>query len=578
MAEVIIMPKLGFNMDEGQLVKWHKSVGDAVKKGEVLFEINTDKTTVPVEATADGTVLKIMLDEGQYADVFTPIAVVGDPGEDPDAALAAAKGEAPAASAAPAAAAPAVATAAAPAPAAAYDYDVVVIGAGPGGYETAIKAAQMGKKTCIIEGTYFGGTCLNVGCIPTKALIQTAELFGKMKDASRFAIEGVDADKLSVDMKKLQARKGTVVKTLVNGVKGLLRGNKVTVIEGHASFADPHTLAVGDKKITAENVIIATGSSVFMPPFIAREGQNNILTSTEALDLDHVPASIAVIGGGVIGVEFAFLLNKLGSKVTVLELMDRILPMVDTEVSKLAQKRMTKEGITFYLGAKVSKVKDNTVYYELDGKQCEVKADAVLMAVGRTPNTEGLNAEGIGIEFDRKAIKTDSHLRTNIPGIYAIGDVNGKVMLAHIASHEGMVAVANLCGHDEEMRYDRIPSCIYLDPEIACIGLTEDQAREKYGDDLKIGRFNLVANGKSLIAGDTDGLFKVIVTADTGEILGVHLYGQHVTDMIGEISVAMNAEATAEEVLGSIHPHPTVNEALGETFRAAWTGKAINAL
>ena len=578
MAEVIIMPKLGFNMDEGQLVKWHKSVGDAVKKGEVLFEINTDKTTVPVEATADGTVLKIMLDEGQYADVFTPIAVVGDPGEDPDAALAAAKGEAPAASAAPAAAAPAVATAAAPAPAAAYDYDVVVIGAGPGGYETAIKAAQMGKKTCIIEGTYFGGTCLNVGCIPTKALIQTAELFGKMKDASRFAIEGVDADKLSVDMKKLQARKGTVVKTLVNGVKGLLRGNKVTVIEGHASFADPHTLAVGDKKITAENVIIATGSSVFMPPFIAREGQNNILTSTEALDLDHVPASIAVIGGGVIGVEFAFLLNKLGSKVTVLELMDRILPMVDTEVSKLAQKRMTKEGITFYLGAKVSKVKDNTVYYELDGKQCEVKADAVLMAVGRTPNTEGLNAEGIGIEFDRKAIKTDSHLRTNIPGIYAIGDVNGKVMLAHIASHEGMVAVANLCGHDEEMRYDRIPSCICLDPESACIGLTEDQAREKYGDDLKIGRFNLVANGKSLIAGDTDGLFKVIVTADTGEILGVHLYGQHVTDMIGEISVAMNAEATAEEVLGSIHPHPTVNEALGETFRAAWTGKAINAL
>ena len=584
MAEVIIMPKLGFNMDEGELVKWHKQVGETVKKGEVLFEINTDKTTMPVEATADGTVLKIMLGEGEFADVFTPIAVVGNPGEDPDAALAAAGGDVPAAApaakeeAAPAAAAPAAAPAAPAAPAGSYDYEVVVIGAGPGGYETAIKAAQMGKKTCIIESTYFGGTCLNVGCIPTKALIQTAELFDKIKEASKFAIEGVEESKISVNMAKLQERKGTVVKTLVNGVKGLLRGNKVTVVEGKASFVDTHTLAVGDKKITAENIIIATGSSVFMPPFIAQEGKNNLVTSNEALDLDHVPASIAVIGGGVIGVEFAFLLNKLGSKVTVLELMDHILPMVDTEVSKLAQKRMTKAGITFNLGAKVSKVKDNTVYYELDGKQCEVKADMVLMAVGRTPNTEGLNAEGIGIEFDRKAIKTDSHLRTNIPNIYAIGDVNGKVMLAHTASHEGMVAVANICGHAEEMRYDRIPSCIYLDPEIACIGLTETQAREKYGDNLKIGKFNMVANGKSLIAGDTDGLFKVIVEAQTGEILGVHLYGQHVTDMIGEAAVAMAGEMTAPQVLSAIHPHPTVTEALGEAFMSAWNGRAINSL
>jgi len=459
-----------------------------------------------------------------------------------------------------------------------YEYEVAVIGAGPGGYETAIKAAQMGKKTCIIESTYFGGTCLNVGCIPTKALIRTAELYSEIKEADHFAIEGVDLSKVSVNMKKLQQRKNTVVKTLVGGVKGLLRGNKVTVIEGKASFVDAHTLAVGDKKVTAQNVIIATGSSVFMPPFIAQEGKNNILTSTEALDLDHVPGTVAVIGGGVIGVEFAFLLNKLGSKVTVLELMDHILPMVDEEVSGLAQKRMAKDGVTFQLGAKVSKVKDNVVYYEAEGKQCEVKADAILMAVGRTPNTEGLNAEGIGIEFDRKAIKVDEFMRTNIPGVYAIGDVNGKVMLAHTASHEGMVAVAHICGHEEEMNYERIPSCIYLSPEIACIGLTEKQAREKYGDGIKIGRFNMMANGKSLIAGDTDGMFKTIVEGETGEILGVHLYGQHVTDMIGEISVAMTAEATAEEVIHSIHPHPTVNEAMGEAFMAAWNGKAINSL
>ena len=564
MAEIIIMPKLGFNMDEGQLVKWHRRVGETVKKGEVLFEINTDKTTMPVEATADGTVLQLMLEEGAFAEVFTPIAVIGAPGEDPNAVL-----NGPATpQAAPAA----------PAEPAGYDYDVVVIGAGPGGYETAIKAAQCGKKTCIIEGAGFGGTCLNVGCIPTKALIQTADVYHKVKDAARFAVTGVEADKIAVDMAALQARKKAVVKTLVNGVKGLLRGNKVTVVEGMASFADTHTLSVDGRSITGANIIIATGSSVFMPPFIAVEGENRLLTSTEALELDEVPDSVAVIGGGVIGVEFAFLLSRLGSKVTVLELMDHILPMVDPEVSALAQKRLEKGGVTFRLGAKVSRVENNRVYYEYNGAQEQLEAGAVLMAVGRTPNTEGLNAQGIGLEFDRNAIKTDLCLRTNVPNIYAIGDVNGKAMLAHTASHEGMVAVANICGRHEEMHYDRIPSCIYLEPEIACIGLTEPQARENYGDNLKIGRFSMMANGKSLVEGDTDGLFKVIVAGDTGEILGVHLYGQHVTDMIGEVSAAMTAEATVEELIGSIHPHPTVNEALGEAFMAAWNGKAINSL
>ena len=459
-----------------------------------------------------------------------------------------------------------------------YQYEVTVIGAGPGGYETAIKAAQMGKKTCIIESTYFGGTCLNVGCIPTKTLIKTANVLSEAKEAAKYAVTGIDPAALGVDMKALQTRKNAVVKTLVNGVKGLLRGNRVAIEEGHASFVDAHTVAVGDKTVTSEYFIIATGSSVFMPPFITLEGDNHILTSTEALDLDHVPASLAVIGGGVIGVEFAYLLNKLGCKVTVLELMDHILPMVDQEVSALAQKRMAKDGVTFCLGAKVSRVKDDTVYYELNGQQCQVKADAVLMAVGRTPNTEGLNAEGIGIEFDRKAIRTDERLRTNLPNIYAIGDVNGKAMLAHTASHEGMVAVADLCGGGEDMHYDRIPSCIYLDPEIACIGLTEAQAREKCGEKLKIGRFSMAANGKSLVEGDTDGLFKVILDGELGEILGVHLYGKHVTDMIGEVSAAMSGELTAEEIIRSIHPHPTVCEALGEAFMAAWNGRAINSL
>lgn len=457
------------------------------------------------------------------------------------------------------------------------EFEVTVIGAGPGGYETAIKAAQMGKKTCIIESTYFGGTCLNVGCIPTKTLIKSAEVLSQVREAADFGVDGVDPDQVFVDMKKLSARKASVVKTLVSGVKGLLKANKVTVVEGKASFVDTHTVLVGERNITSDIFIIATGSSVFMPPFIAQEGDNHVITSTEALDFDSVPSSIAVIGGGVIGVEFAFLFNKLGSRVTVLELMDHILPMVDPEVGRMAQKRPGKSGVDFRLGCRVKKIKNNTVYYELDGREESVKADVILMAVGRIPNTEGLNTEEIGIEMDRGAIKTDGFLRTNIPNIYAIGDVNGKVMLAHTASHEGMTAVAHICGETgEEMNYNRIPSCIYLDPEIACIGMTEPQAREQYGDKIKVGRFHMAANGRSLVEGDTDGMFKVIVDSELGEILGVHLYGKHVTEMIGEVSAAMTAEATAEEIIHTIHPHPTVNEALGEAFMAAWNGRAIN--
>ncbi len=581
MAEIIIMPKLGFNMDEGELVKWHKNEGDTVEKGEVLFEINTDKTTMPVEATISGTVLKVLAAEGETKEVFTPIAVLGQPGEDYAAALAAAGTEASAAEASAPEQKTAPADTAQEAPAAVaeddgnYDYDIIVIGAGPGGYETAIKAAQMKKKTCIIEEKYFGGTCLNVGCIPTKVMIHTADILSEIRESAEFAVEGIDVSAAHVDMKKLQNRKSGVVRTLTGGVQALLKSNGVTIENGRGSFVDAHTVAVGDKKITAKNIIIATGSGVFIPPFITLEGTNNILTSNEALDLDHVPESIAVIGGGVIGVEFAYLLNKLGSKVTVLELMDHIIPMVDKEISALAQKKMAKDGITFKLGAKVNSVKDNTVYYELNGKEENVRADAVLMAVGRIPNTEGLNAEGIGIEFNKRAIAVNEKCQTNIPNIYAIGDVNGKVMLAHTASHEGMVAVADICKEHAKMDYDKIPSCIYISPEISAIGLTEEQAKEKY-ENVKIGRFPMMANGKSLIVGAKDGMVKVILDAELGEILGVHIYADRATEMIGELSVAMTSELTAEEVIHAIHAHPTVSESIGEAFMAGWNGRAIN--
>ncbi len=573
MAEVIIMPKLGFNMDEGELVKWHKKEGDGVKKGEVLFEINTDKTTMPVEATCDGTVLKIMLDEGETADVFTPIAVVGEPGEDISGLLE--EKEETVGAQTEKADVPDVQDVGPSDAKKGYEYDIIVIGAGPGGYETAIKAAQSGKKTAVAEGRYFGGVCLNEGCIPTKTLVRTANLYKEIKESAQFAVTGIQAEEVSVDMKKLQSRKAGVVKTLVNGVQGLLRKNGVTIINGFASFQDPHTIIVEGTAYTAESFIIATGSEVFMPPFIPQEGDTNVITSREALDMEKLPESVAIIGGGVIGIEFAHVFSSLGVKVTVLELMEHILPMVDEEVSDMVKKRMEKNGVVFCNGAKVQKVQDHKVIYEYGGKENSVEAEAVLMAVGRVPNTTGLNAEGIGIEFDKKAIKTDSHMRTNLSNIYAIGDVNGKVMLAHTASHEGFVAVANICGKKEEMDYSKIPSCIYLDPEVACIGLTEKQAKEQ-GYQIKVGKFPMMANGKSLVEGDTDGIVKVILDQELGEILGVHMYGKHVTDMIGEISVAMTLEATAEEVIHSIHPHPTVSEAVPEAFMSAWYGKAVN--
>ncbi len=377
-------------------------------------------------------------------------------------------------------------------------------------------------------------------------------------------------------MPKLQERRKKVIAALVGGIQALVRANKITLVQAEAKFVDAHTIDAGGKRITSDYFIIATGSDVFMPPFIALEGNNTVITSREALQLDAIPASIAIIGGGVIGVEFASLLNKLGSKVTVLELLEYIMPMVDPEVSGMAKKRLEKAGIAFKMQAKVTRVKDNAVHYEMNGKEETVKADMVLMAVGRVPHTDGLGAKEIGIEFDRRAIRTDAQLRTSVPNIYCIGDANGKVMLAHVASHEGMIAVMNILGHSRKMDYDKIPSCIYLDPEIACIGMTEAQAKEA-GRNVKIGKFPMTGNGKSLVEGDTDGVVKVIVDAELGEILGVHLYGKHVTDMIAGMSVAATLEATAEEIIESIHPHPTVSEAIPEAFMAAF-GKAIHGL
>lgn len=456
------------------------------------------------------------------------------------------------------------------------DYDVTVIGGGPGGYVAAIKAAQQGKRTCIVEKVHYGGTCLNEGCIPTKALVKTASLYEDVRRAAEFGVIGADAAALRVDAKAMRDRKRNVVKQLVNGVQGLLRGNKVAMVQGEASFVDAHTIQVGDKQITSEYFIIATGSETVMPSFIEYEGDTNIITSTEALELEELPESMIIIGGGVIGMEFAYIFSAVGVKVTVVELMKEILPMVDGEIAAMVRKKLTKAGVEFRLGARVKKVSGNTVVYELDDAAQSAEAQTVLMAVGRAPYIGSLNIEAVGIEMDRKAIKTDAALKTNIDTIYAIGDVNGKAMLAHTASHEGLVAVANICGYHEEISYDAIPSCIYVEPEIASVGLTEEQAKEKYGA-VRVGKFPMVANGKSLVEGNTEGMIKVILDDEFGEILGVHIWALHSPDMIAEIALAMNCELTADELLETIHPHPSISEALPEAFMAA-VHKAIHCM
>lgn len=583
MAEVIIMPKLGFNMNEGKLVKWYKAEGDDVKKGENLFSIETDKTNMDIEATNDGVVRKLLIDEGDQIPVTLPIAIVATRDEDITAALAQALkdlGKDSAAESNPTSlntTEPMAAGSSKNTADKSYtnDYEVVVVGGGPGGYVAAIKAAQMGKKTAIIERENVGGTCLNVGCIPTKALLRSAEALNEVKESAQFGVIDVDITKAKLDLNKVQARKKDVIGQLVGGVQGLLKGNGVTMIKGQGTVTDAHTVEVDGKKYTADYIIIATGSDVKNLP-IPVSPKMDVLTSKEMLDISETPKTMAIIGGGVIGMEFAYFLASIGTKVTVIEFLDRILPMVDEELTAQVTANLIKMDITIHTSAKVTEITDTAVKFEKAGTVQEVEVEKVLMAVGRAPSLDGINCEVIGIKSERGAIVTDEYLRTSVSNIYAIGDVNGKAMLAHTASMEGIVAVEHICGHHTKMDYSKIPSAIYIQPEIASVGLTEAEARAKYGN-VKVGKFPLMANGKAKVAGEPRGLVKVITEPKYGEIVGVHMYCIHATDMIAEAVVAMKLEATAEEVAGAIHPHPTVSEVMHEAMHAV-AGKAIHFL
>lgn len=570
MAFEIKMPQLGLTMEEGTVAKWLKQEGDSVKKGDVLLEITTDKLTSEIESEADGVLLKIVAEEGEDVPVKGLLGYIGEAGEQ------IAQASAPAA-------APAPTSAPAPAPAEAKkagDTSVVVVGGGPGGYVAAIRAAQLGGKVTLIEKNKLGGTCLNVGCIPTKVLLHAAEALTEAKHMDNL---GIQVSVNGIDWKAVQSRKEAVTNQLVSGVTGLMKANKIRVIEGTASFASKTALEVVKKDGTKENVpfdkvILATGSVPAVPPIPGVKENAACVDSTGALAFDHVPETLLVIGGGVIGMELATAYSRFGAKVTVVEAMPKLLPMMDGELTAMLRKKMEASGVTILTEAKVQSVEaapvGAKVQVEVSGKVESFEAEKVLVAVGRRTDTEALGLDKVGIAHDRGRITVNDKMETNVPNIYAIGDCLGKVMLAHVASAQGEVAAENALGETAVYDGKTNPSCVYTDPEFAGVGLTEEKAKEE-GIPYKVGKFPLMANGKALIMNGGEGMIKFIIGKEYGEVLGVHILGPRATDLIGECALAIGMEATVDEIYATIHAHPTVTEAVREAALAA-TKRAIH--
>jgi dihydrolipoyl dehydrogenase len=465
-------------------------------------------------------------------------------------------------------------------------FDAVVIGAGPGGYPAAIRLGQLKVKTCIIEREYMGGVCLNVGCIPSKAVIHASKMFDKMSHADDIGIS--IASKPTVDMKKLQTWKGGVVNKLTSGVRTLLKGNGVEIIDGEAKLGKPgpdgHRITVktkaGDQTIIAKNVILATGSSPMEIPGFKID-QNRIVDSTGALAFEHVPQRLIVIGGGYIGLELGMVYAKFGSKVTVVEMMPSLLNGMDPDCVAVVSRKLKKMGVEVMLETKAKSWEDKgdraVLTVELkDGKAATIDADKILLSVGRRPNSGSLGLDTAGVTIGKGGYVTaDDHLRTNVPGIYAIGDLIGGLMLAHKATKEGEVVAEIVAGHKTAFDVRTIPAVVFTDPEIASTGLTEAEAKAKGHAKLKVGKFPFAALGRALSVNDTEGFVKVIADAQTGELLGMHIVGNGASDLISEGALAIEMGAVADDLRLTIHPHPTLSEAVMEAA-AASLGEAVH--
>jgi dihydrolipoamide dehydrogenase len=467
-------------------------------------------------------------------------------------------------------------------------FDVIIIGAGPGGYVTAIRAAQLGFKTAVVEKAYLGGICNNWGCIPTKALLRSAEVYHLMQHAKDY---GLAAEKISFDLQAVVQRSRGVVKRLNDGVGFLFRKNKVTVIWGEAVIDAPGKITVkkspveapkgasGEGTYQAKYIIIATGARPRVLPGLEPD-KKLVWTYFEAMVPDKMPKSLLVVGSGAIGIEFASFFRTMGAEVTVVEVLPQILPVEDAEISKFAHKAFEKQGIKIFTNTKVTKLekKSDSVVATVDdgkGKPQTIEVDRVISAVGVVGNTENLGLEKLGVKAERGVIVIDGYCKTNVPGIYAIGDVAGPPMLAHKAEHEGIICVEAIKGmHPHPMDKNLIPGCTYCNPQIASVGLTEAKAKEG-GREVRVGRFPFVGNGKAIALGEDQGLVKVVFEKKTGQLLGAHMVGAEVTELIQGYVVAMNLETTEEELMHTIFPHPTLSEMMKEAVLDAY-GRVLN--
>jgi dihydrolipoamide dehydrogenase len=463
------------------------------------------------------------------------------------------------------------------------EYDVVIIGGGTGGYVAAIRASQLGLKAAVVEKGKIGGTCLHAGCIPSKALLRSAEIYSNTKKAEEF---GVIVPEVGLDFSKVQARKEEIIDRLFKGIQHLMKKGKIDVYEGKGTILESKDVLVQmnnedqEIKLITKNIVIATGSRPRTLPGLEVD-EKYVMTSDEALKMDNLPASIIIVGGGVIGMEWASMLIDFGLEVTVIEYADRILPTEDKDVSKEITRLMKKKGVKIVTSAKVlsetlEKGEGVSIKAEHKGKETSFSAEKLLVSVGRSPNVEGIGLENTRVLMDGAFIQTNEYYLTNEPNIYAIGDVIGGLQLAHVASHEGITAIEHMKGENAKpIDATLVSKCIYCSPEVASVGLTEDEAKEK-GYQVKIGKFSFRAIGKALVFGESDGFVKLVVDEASNKLLGAHMVGPHVTDMISEAGLARVLDATAMDIAHTIHPHPTLAEAIGEAALAVY-GKEIHA-
>ncbi len=578
MATEIIMPKAGIDMTEGQIIKWNKKEGDKVETGEILLEIMTDKTSMELEAEDSGYLIKIIKGDGETVPVTEVIGYIGAEGEvapegiskdavetsenvsdkkekepikergieERNTAVKSEKGE--------------------------DEFDVVVIGGGPAGYVAAIRAVQVGGKVAVVEKSELGGTCLNRGCIPTKTFLKNTEIIEGIEMSSKRGII-LENEKFTVDMPKVVSLKNEIVKTLTNGVQGLLKSNSIKIFKGVGKINKDKDVVINGEEVLRTNKIILAGGSKVGSVNIPGIESKRVLTSDDILDLKELPKSLAVIGGGVVGVELGQAYLSFGSEVTVIEMMDRIVPGVDREASETLRKALEKKGMKILTSSKIKEIIDegDKLRIKLEDKE-DVVAEKALLSIGRVPDLEAVGE--LDLEMERGKIKVDKYMETSMEGVYAPGDINGIKMLAHAAFRMGEVAAENaILGNHREIKLETTPSAIYTIPEVGMVGLTEEEAKEKY--DINIGKFAFVGNGRALASGDTTGFVKVIADKKYGEILGVHIVGQSAAEIINEASSLMAMEITVDEVIKTIHGHPTFSEALFEAC-ADVLGEAIH--